>query len=66
MTSTASSAGRDLIAYDANSPLRLSLEKTGSLTPINSLTPQQNELQIGETGDIQISGPGTIEVLAGI
>jgi len=45
--------------------LRLGLEKTDSLTPINTLSAQQNELQIGETGDIQISGPGTIEVLAG-
>ena len=50
------SAGRDLIAYDANSPLRVDALATG------------NALNLGSTtlaGDIQISGPGTLEVLAG-
>jgi filamentous hemagglutinin len=50
------SAGRDLIAYDPNSPLR-----TAAQTGANVLS--------GDTGlfagDIQISGPGTLEVLTG-
>ena len=50
-------AGRDLIAWDANSALRLGLESTYNLT--------SNQLASPQTGDIQISGPGTIEVLAG-
>ncbi|HEY9153874.1 MAG TPA: filamentous hemagglutinin family protein [Opitutaceae bacterium] len=49
------SAGRDILAYDTNSPLRqLSAELGGT----------SNDNQIS-TGDIQISGPGTLEVLAG-
>ncbi len=47
-------AGRDLIAYDPNSSLRIVAQSAG------------NEIQNGpEAGDIQISGPGTLEVLAG-
>ena len=49
-------AGRDIVAYDANSPLRVSAQTDG------------NVLDFGSTalsGDIQISGPGTLEVLAG-
>jgi filamentous hemagglutinin len=51
------SAGRDLIAYDAGTPIRLGLISTYNL-PSGSLPNPQ-------TGDIQISGPGAIEVLAG-
>jgi hypothetical protein len=50
------STGRDLIAYNANSPLRVAAQAPG------------NALDNGDTalaGDIQISGPGTLEVLAG-
>ena len=52
------SAGRDIIAYDPNSQLRTTAQ-TGN-----------NELllsQFGDpaTGDIQINGPGALEVLAG-
>jgi len=53
---TVVSAGRDIIAYDPNSPLRVAAQSTG------------NQLDLGSTllsGDIQISGPGTLEVLAG-
>jgi filamentous hemagglutinin family protein len=50
-------AGRNLIAYDQNSPLRLALESTDDLT--------STQLPPAESGDIQIGGPGTLEVLAG-
>lgn len=49
-------AGRDLIAYDPNSPLRVIAR-----TPGNTL----NTDAVPATGDIQINGPGTLEVLAG-
>ena len=45
------SAGRDIIAYDDNSPLRRSAQQLQG---------------IGDnSGDIQIGGPGTLEILAG-
>ena len=47
-------AGRDIIAYSANSPLRTLATATGNI--VNDAT---------LAGDIQISGPGTLEVLAG-
>lgn len=50
------SSGRDIILFDANSILRSLAGSAG------------NVLNIGESplaGDIQISGPGTLEVLAG-
>lgn len=50
------SAGRDIIAYNANSVLRSQAVSTGNLTAIGE-TPK--------SGDIQISGPGLLEVLAG-
>ena len=50
------SSGRDIIAYNANAPLRVSAQSAG-----NALVPGQ----IALPGDIQISGPGTLEVLAG-
>ncbi len=50
-------AGRDLIAYDTNSALRLGLESAYNLT--------SSQIPDSRSGDIQISGPGTIEVLAG-
>jgi filamentous hemagglutinin len=49
-------AGRDIIAYDANSPLRLDAAAVGNVLDDGSAT---------LAGDIQISGPGTLEVLAG-
>src|SRR5215471_13417383 len=51
------SAGRDLVAYDPNSPLR-SAAQTGS----NVLSPGSTSAL---AGDIQINGPGTLEVLTG-
>jgi hypothetical protein len=50
------SAGRDLIAYNANTPQRVNSRSLG------------NVVGLGEdplAGDIQISGPGTLQVLAG-
>ncbi len=49
-------AGRDLIAYDPSSSLRLAANAPGNLVSVSSPP---------AAGDIQISGPGTIEVLAG-
>ena len=50
------SAGRDIIAYDANSPNRASAVSSG-----NALIAAQSVL----AGDIQINGPGTLDVFAG-
>ena len=53
------SAGRDIIAYDPNSPLRMAAQRDGNILAMDG----------GETlpsaGDIQIGGPGALEVLAG-
>ncbi|MCE0483751.1 MAG: filamentous hemagglutinin family protein [Methylacidiphilales bacterium] len=48
------SAGRDIIAYDPNSPLRIAAQEIGNSLESPNLA-----------GDIQINGPGTLEVLAG-
>jgi filamentous hemagglutinin family protein len=54
-------AGRDIIAYSPNSPLRLLAQ-----TPGNVLIPTVGKLAASaNSGDIQISGPGTLELLAG-
>jgi filamentous hemagglutinin family protein len=50
------SAGRDIIPYDANSPLRTEATLAGNV-------PGANEAALA--GDIQIGGPGSLEVLAG-
>ena len=49
-------AGRDIIPSNANSLLRLLANATGNV--VNSDSP-------ANAGDIQISGPGTLQVLAG-
>jgi filamentous hemagglutinin family protein len=49
-------AGRDLIAYDPSSNLRLAGNAPGNVVGVVSPP---------ASGDIQVSGPGTIEVLAG-
>ncbi len=51
---TAVAAGRDIVAYDPTSPLR-----AAALAPGNVLN------DAPQAGDIQISGPGELEVLAG-
>ena len=57
-------AGRDIIAYDASAPLR---EAAGSqligADPVDF--PEGTGPGAPNSGDIQISGPGTLEVLAG-
>jgi len=50
------SSGRDIILYNANSPLRSEANEPG-----NFVTGRGGPL----AGDIQISGPGALEVLAG-
>jgi len=54
------SAGRDIVAYNPNSTLLQRASATGNLTvdAFSNLNPAQS-------GDIQISGPGSLEVLAG-
>lgn len=51
------SSGRDLVAYNANSALR-----TAASSPGNFANPS---FELPKNGDIQISGPGTLQVLAG-
>ena len=48
-------AGRDILPYDPNSPLQ---------TLANAVNAQQENYMV-QAGDIQIGGPGTLEVLAG-
>lgn len=50
------SAGRDIIAYDPNSLLRSFAQSLGNAFSSGVLP---------STGDIQLAGPGTLEVLAG-
>lgn len=50
------SAGRDLVAYNSNSQSRVQAISTG-----NAIASGQTAL----AGDVQISGPGTLQVLAG-
>jgi hypothetical protein len=50
------SAGRDIIPYDATAPLRITAQTGG-----NALASEEAP----KAGDLQISGPGTLEVLAG-
>ncbi len=50
-------AGRDIIVYNPSTPARIQSTSTGNL--LNALQPA------ALAGDIQISGPGTLEVLAG-
>ena len=49
------SAGNNIVAYDPNSALRTEAQAPGNF----------NEAMLANEGDIQISGPGTLEVLAG-
>jgi len=56
---TTIAAGRNITAYNANSPLRSAAFATGNIIA-GSI-----EDQVPQAGDIQVSGPGTLEVLAG-
>lgn len=53
---TSVTAGRDIILSNANSPLRIAANRSGNVVNIDS---------IPLAGDIQISGNGTLQVLAG-
>lgn len=50
------SSGRDIILYNASTALRLAASRTGNILNLNALP---------LAGDIQIAGPGVLEVLAG-
>jgi filamentous hemagglutinin len=56
-------AGRDIVAYDAISPLRIAAGT--NLLGYRLLDPLGAGAGAPNSGDIQISGPGTLEVLAG-
>lgn len=59
------SAGRDLIAFDPNSPLRIAAQAPGNELLQSSSTVPGPATGNPTAGDIQVSGPGTLEVLAG-
>ena len=50
------SSGRDIVIYNPNSPLRVASQTGTNLIAVG---------EVVEAGDIQISGPGTLQVLAG-
>lgn len=57
-------AGRDLIAYDPASPLRTAAQAAGNeFVSVNAYSIPASGTPTA--GDIQIGGPGTLEVLAG-
>ncbi len=58
-------AGRDLIVFDPNSPLRTAAQSAGNELLQSSSTVPGSGNGNPTAGDIQISGPGTLEVLAG-
>lgn len=49
-------AGRDIIAYNASTPQRVMARSPGNALGLG---------EVAQAGDIQISGPGTLQVLAG-
>lgn len=59
------SAGRDLILYDPNSPLRVAAVSTTSILSDWSVGNAQPASGSPTAGDIQLGGPGTLELLAG-
>jgi len=58
-------AGRDLIAFDPNSPLRSVAQSAGNELLVGSSALPGPATGNPTAGDIQISGPGALEVLAG-
>jgi hypothetical protein len=58
-------AGGDITLYDPNSPLRQLASTAGNEIPDYSETQLQLASGSPTAGDLQIGGPGTIEVLAG-
>ncbi len=63
--STVVAAGHDIVAYDPTSALRTLARKTGGI--LNDLSDNSTAPASGTptAGDIQIAGPGTLQVLAG-
>jgi hypothetical protein len=60
------SAGRDLVPYDPDSPLREEAQTPGNeLGPSFALNVDDPGTDSPNAGDLQIAGPGTLEVLAG-
>jgi len=53
------SSGRDLVAFSPNSPARVAAQTPGNTLGVGGAVIYPN------SGDIQISGPGTLEVYAG-
>jgi len=62
---TVVSAGRDIIAYDLSSTLLQSALASGNITNALANNAGAGQSASAQSGDIQISGPGTLEVLAG-
>ena len=58
-------AGGNLVAYDPTSPLRLAGQATGNSLPGDSPGAVGIASGAANAGDLQIAGPGTLEVLAG-
>jgi filamentous hemagglutinin family protein len=59
------SAGRDIILYDANSPLRQLAQAPGNALSNSDVGTDDPGTGTPTAGDIQINGPGSLEVLAG-
>ena len=59
------SAGRDIIPYDLNSALRQEAQSPGNVLLGVGLGQDDPGSTDPNAGDIQIAGPGTIEILAG-
>ena len=61
---TVVAAGRDVVAYDPASPQRLAAQQPGNV--LSGLAGETNPASGTPTaGDIQLAGPGTLEVVAG-
>ena len=58
-------AGGDLLAYDPNSPSLIDARATGNILDFYNSGVTLPAWQNPNAGDIQIAGPGTLEVLAG-
>jgi filamentous hemagglutinin family protein len=58
-------AGGNLIAYDPASPLRLAAQASGNSLPGGTPGAVGTASGAANTGDLQIAGPGMLEVLAG-
>jgi filamentous hemagglutinin family protein len=62
---TSVTAGGSIIPYDPNSPLRLEAQTAGNVILVGGSSTAGPSGGTPTAGDIQIGGPGTLEVLAG-